>query len=136
MPGDTKLVGLSATVSASATITARTRTNLSVLHLLSAAYFSRKVGELETQHDGEAFGEFWEEILAFATATALTATAGLEAYANELFVDHAENFPELRHEVMSKLWELYEQKSTLEKLALREIEWVILGHFTALAACR
>jgi hypothetical protein len=109
-----KLVGLPTTVSAGS-MTARTRTNLSVLHLLSAAYFSRKIGELEALHDGEAFGGFWEEILAVATGTIFAATSGLEAYANELFVDHAENFPVLPQPVMVKLWELYEQKSTLEK---------------------
>jgi hypothetical protein len=80
----------------SCTITARLRADLSVLHLLSAADFSRKVGALETLHDGEAFGGFWEEIFALATATIFAATAGLEAYANELFVDHGQNFPELR----------------------------------------
>lgn len=41
--------------------------------------------------------------------------AALEAYANELFVDHTEVFPELRMDIMAKLWELYEQKPILEK---------------------
>jgi hypothetical protein len=94
----------------------RTRTNFGVLHLLSAASLSRELGESERNHRGEPFGNFWEgEILAKATAAVLMAVAGLEAYANELFVDHSTTFPELPVEVMAKLWELYEQKPPLEK---------------------
>jgi hypothetical protein len=95
--------------------TADTRVNLSIPHLLSAASFSRRLGELEAEHVGKEFGEFWHDILAQATATVFTSIAALEAYANELFIDHAELFPELRVEVMAKLWELYEQKPPLEK---------------------
>jgi hypothetical protein len=98
-----------------ATVFARTRSNFAVVHLLSAASFSRRVGDLEKEHRGETFGAFCEEILAYASATIFATVAGLEAYANELFVDHATTFPELRLEVMAKLWELYEQKSSLEK---------------------
>ena len=95
--------------------TGTSRMNLSVLHLLSAASFSRAAGAIEAANAGKPFGEFWEEILAQSTAGVLTAVAALEAFANELFVDHAKIFPDLRVEVMARLWELYEQKPPLEK---------------------
>ncbi len=89
--------------------------NLSVLHLLSAASFSRTAKSIEDANSGKLFGEFWEGILAQSTAAVLTAVAALEAYANELFVDYSRIFPDLRVEVMARLWELYEQKPPLEK---------------------
>ena len=91
------------------------RVNLSILHLLSAATFSRRLGEIEAENAGREFGDFWNDIFAQSTGAIFASVAALEAYANELFIDHADVFPELRDEVMAKLWELYEQKPTLEK---------------------
>jgi hypothetical protein len=60
-------------------------------------------------------GKFWNDIFANATATVFASVAALESYANELFIDHEKVFPELKSEVVAKLWELYEQKPPLEK---------------------
>jgi len=98
-----------------ATATADVRVNFAVPHLLSAALMCRNVGELERANKDKDFGNFWEDILANASAALFTSVAALESYANELFVDHKSIFPELKSEVMAKLWELYEQKPTLEK---------------------
>lgn len=95
-----------------------TRVNFSVPHLLSAAVLSRRVGELEEEYAGSEFGAFWHPVFANASGTIFAAVAALESYANELFIDHKSVFPELRVEVMQKLWELYEQKSILEKYEL------------------
>jgi len=91
------------------------RANLSIHHLLAAAHFSRHVSEIEHSHAGEPFGEFFEEVLWFSSACVLSSVAGLEAYANELFVDRSQHFTDLRAEIIDKLWELFEQKPTLEK---------------------
>src|SRR5437667_6967447 len=91
------------------------RFNFAIQHLLGAAHFSRHVAELEQAHTGKMFGGFFDEILWFSSACVLSCSAGLEAYANELFVDRSEHFPDLRPEVADKLWELFEQKPTLEK---------------------
>jgi len=101
----------------SATVTGRAeiRVNLAVPHLLSAAVLCRQVGALEATNIGTEFGEFWHDILASSSGALFTAVAALESYANELFIDHPVNFPGLKVEVMAKLWELYEQKPTLEK---------------------
>src|SRR5262249_14598463 len=98
--------------------TVKTRTNYAVPHLLSAAIFSRRLGEIEAEHSGQDFGPFWDEILAHASATVFLAVAGLESYANELFIDMNQNFPGVRQELLEKLWSDYERKSTLEKFDL------------------
>jgi hypothetical protein len=84
------------------------RFNFSIEHLLAAAHFSRHVAELEQAHTGEPFGAFFDEILWFSSACVLSCAAGLEAYVNELFIDH---FPDLRPEDADKI----EWKSILEK---------------------
>jgi Apea-like HEPN len=114
--GSFRVTGLSATLT--------TREHLSISHLLAAAKFSRLVGELERAHAGQTVADFWDEIQSYAIGCVLTAIAGLEAYANELFVDATKNFPKVNQSVISKMWELYEGRSTLEKfefaLLLRE----------------
>lgn len=92
-----------------------TRVNLSIPHLVSAAFFSRRLGDLESENTGKEFGAFWDEIFAQGSAVVFAAVAALEVYANELFIDHREILPELRDEVMARLWELYEQKQSMEK---------------------
>jgi len=98
--------------------TVKTRTNYAVPHLLSAAIFSRRVGEIEAKHAGQAFGPFWDEILAHATATVFLTVAGLESYANELFVDMDQNFPGVGKELLETLWSAYEEKRVFEKFEL------------------
>lgn len=91
------------------------RVNMAVTHLLSAASLCRRVGELERANADKEFGEFWNDIFANATGTVFTTIAALEAYANELFIDHATVFPDLPVEEVEKLWKDYEKKPVLEK---------------------
>jgi hypothetical protein len=70
-----------------AQLTARSKAHFSLQHLLAAAAFSREVAELEQRHAGEAFGPFFDDILARCTAAVLSADACVEAYANELLLD-------------------------------------------------
>jgi hypothetical protein len=114
-PKDIETVTVIETAPATVQATADTRVNLSLPHLLSAASFSRCVGKLEAEHTGKTFGEFWSDIFANATATVFTSIAALESYANELFIDHEKVFPDIKSEIMAKLWELYEQKPPLAK---------------------
>lgn len=97
---------------------ARTRTNFGVSHLLSAATFSRRLAELEAENAGKKLGPFWQDVLANATAAVFTCVAGLESYVNELYADHAIVFPEVRAQLMAKIWGLYEQKPLLDKYEL------------------
>jgi|SRR5450759_2056134 hypothetical protein len=113
-PQKAKIIGVG-TVTAVGEVKAAVRVNLSHQHLLAAFHFSRHVADVEQVHTGETFGAFFEEIFWFSSACVLSCSAGLEAYANELFVDRSEHFPDLRPEVADKLWELFEQKPILEK---------------------
>jgi hypothetical protein len=112
-----RVVAARATATAMATAKARAtlRVNLAVQHMLAAARFSREVGKLEREHDGQAFGEFFETILHHAVACVLTTVASLEAYANELFSDRTKAFPGYSQELLHGLWETYEKKPTLDK---------------------
>lgn len=96
----------------------RTRINFGVPHLLSAALFSRATKALEAKHQGEPLGEFWEDVLAQATAAVFTSVAGLESYANELFADHQWMFPTIRSDLVKALWDVYERRTLLEKFDL------------------
>jgi hypothetical protein len=91
------------------------RFNFSIEHLRAAAHFSRHVAELEQANTVEIRGAFFDEILWFSSACVLSCAASVEAYVNELFIDRAEHFPDLRPEVADTLWELIERKPTLKK---------------------
>lgn len=91
------------------------RMNLAIHHLLGAATFAREVKAIEAEHAGEPFGEFFERILWYSSACVLSCAAGLEAYANEMFVDRATHFPDLPAPVADKIWELLEPKTPVEK---------------------
>jgi hypothetical protein len=90
------------------------RMNYAVPHLVSAAMFSRRVGDIETAHLGQGIGPFWEEVLAHASACIFLAVAGLESYANELFADWEQNFPGKSNEEVKKRWK--ERDSIFAKL--------------------
>lgn len=112
-----EIIGAGACAAGRATVQGKgdSRVNLSILHLLSAATFSRRLAVIEAENTGKEFGEFWNDIFAQATAAIFASVASLEGYVNELFIDRADVFPEIKVEVMAKLWELYEQKPALEK---------------------
>jgi len=97
------------------TVSIRLLTNLSISHMVAAAHFARATGEGERSHAGRQFGDFWDEIQANATACVLLSVTAVEAYANELFLNRLEVFPEMRPAVMDNIWEQYERKPIREK---------------------
>jgi hypothetical protein len=97
----------------------RVRTNLSFIHLMSAARFSKTVQRLEEEHAGHPFGPFFEEIIAHASASVLLAVAGLEAFVNEMFIDHSKYLSRVNSDLVAHLWNRYESGGTpLERLDL------------------
>ena len=91
------------------------RSNFSVPHMFAAALFSRQVCTIEKDNQSKPYGPFWEDIRIYSIACIFGCVASLESYVNELFVDHEKNFPEMRTDIMKKLWEYFEQKPLLEK---------------------
>ena len=84
-----EIIALSAVVTgtASATATARCRTNLALHHLFAACRFAAQIGRIEHDNVGEPFGEFWEEIFQYSLGVVTLSVASLESYANEHMVD-------------------------------------------------
>lgn len=78
-----------------AVITAKSRTNLALHHLLAACRFAARIGELERENIGQPFGGFWEEILQNALGVATLTVACAECYANELFFEGSAISPAL-----------------------------------------
>ncbi|WP_439402595.1 hypothetical protein ACNJYA_09270 [Bradyrhizobium sp. DASA03068] len=107
---------LTENISISMSFTARLRTNFAIGHLLAAARFSRQTGSVQSAHQNDDFGDWWEEMLHNSVACLFLATASLESYANELFADRETVFPGLPAHVTDKVWELSERKPPLEKL--------------------
>ena len=98
--------------------TGRVRMNFAVPHFISAAKFSRSVAEIEKANEGQPFGVFYEDILAYASGCLLTCVAGLESYINELFVERHTVFKALSSDLTDQLWEIIEEKPILEKFDL------------------
>jgi hypothetical protein len=93
----------------------RVRSNLAVHHLMAAAYYARKSGELESEHAGKTFGGFWDEILWNVSASVLFGIAALEADANEIFSYPELSFPEYDSQLIDQIWTLVEMESILDK---------------------
>jgi hypothetical protein len=95
--------------------TARMRSNLSARHMLAAAYFCRKAGEIEKANLGKPFGGFYDDIAWNVTAAILFVVAALEADANEIFIDAHMYLPEYDKELLDMVREMVERKTILEK---------------------
>ena len=133
------------TASAQATVTAHAShiVKLSVQHMLAAARFSRSVQSIEAQNAGQSFGVFWEEIFHHATACIMTATASMEAYANELYFDRSSVFPGHSNALLDSLWAEFDRKPVIKKFefALLLMNKPVLGgvvvqHFAVLQELR
>lgn len=114
--GRFRVSGMSATM--------RTRQNFAALHLVSAATFSRRIGEIEQQNAGQPFGPFFDQMFIYAPPCVLSTVAGLESYANELFADREQNFTDTSSAIVDKLWELTEAKPLLDKF---DVALTLLG---------
>ncbi|KIG11210.1 hypothetical protein BurMR1_1870 [Burkholderia sp. MR1] len=60
--------------------------NFAWQHLKSATSFRDRVKDLESIHQGRAFGAFFEEIRTYASATIMMCVAAADALINELFL--------------------------------------------------
>jgi len=98
------------------TLTPNPRINMASHNMVAAAWFSRRVGEIEGQHAGHPHGDWWLEILHNSSACILSLVASLEAYANELFVDREKTFLSYSPALLGTIWDGLERKSTFQKL--------------------
>src|SRR4051812_27292909 len=70
------------------------------------------VGELEREHQGESFGEFWEEVFHLSVASVLACAASLEAYVNELLFHCQVTFPGIDPRLLGKIFEYHDKGYT------------------------
>ena len=99
----------------SSNITASVRASLAIQFILTAANFTRKIKEIETEHEGEPFGDFFDDISSYTLSTILNSSTALEGYINEIFVDRATYFPEYNQQLMDDVWSITERGKILEK---------------------
>ena len=98
-----------------ASVSMRFRMGFAVQHLLAAARFSRHVGRIEQENANTPFGPFFEEIIGYSCACVFSSVAALEAYANEVFADRAQNFLRTHPTIADTLWDLSESEPVLNK---------------------
>jgi len=68
--------------------TGRVIANFAWQHLRAAALFRQHLVRIETEHAGQEFSAFFEDIRSYASACIMSAAASLEAFINELFIAH------------------------------------------------
>ncbi len=100
------------------TATARTRTNLALHHLFAACRFTSSLRQVEEEHRGQPFGEFWEEILHNALAVAALTVASIESLANEMYFEGAILANSLNAAATGELSELVDRETILRKYAI------------------
>ena len=106
---------ISETLNITATITAKSRTNLSLHHLFAACRFASRIGEIEIQNLSQPFGPFWEEILQNSLGVATLSVACIECYANELYFEPSAIAPTLNPHATMLIAELLDNESILRK---------------------
>lgn len=95
--------------------TIRQKSAFAVQHLMAAARFSRRCGEIEYQNKGKELGNFYNEQIACVSSTVMLACASMEANINEYFSEVETNFPELSNQLQQDAFNLVEKKSIIEK---------------------
>jgi len=100
------------------TATVRTRMNLGFHHLSAACRFSARVGQVEAENYGQAFGSFWEEILHNSLGVAVQTVAALESYVNEMYFEGAVLERGLNSAAALELAEMVDKETILRKYAI------------------
>jgi len=96
-------------------VTLRQKSAFAVQHLMAAARFSRMCGEIEKKNIGKPFGDFFDEQIAYFSATVMLSTASLESNINEYLLEIELNFPELNDQMKKEAFNLIEKKGILDK---------------------
>lgn len=92
---------------------ASVRSNLAAWHIIAAAQFSRRSGQIESKYAGEPFGDFFQEIASNVMASVLFSVAALEASANEIFKDSHTTIIEQPMELTQELWNSFGQNASI-----------------------
>jgi hypothetical protein len=103
---------------ASISMTVKIRVNLSIHHLFAACRFAARVAQIEQEHAGQPFGEFWEEILHNSLGVATLTVASIESYANELYFEGSILTSTLSMAAANEIAKLIDRESILQKYSI------------------
>jgi hypothetical protein len=92
-----------------------TRMNFAVQHLMAATHFAQKAHQIEIEHAEEPVGPFYSELLWTVSACVFSGVAGIEAYANETFVDQDTTLPGVPSDLVDKVWGLCVRSPVVDK---------------------
>ncbi len=106
------------TVDTAGSISARTRVNLALHHLLAACRGCAAISSIETAHQGAAYGPFWEEILHNALSVSALSVAAIEAYANQLYCDGVLEKAGIKAAASMEIMALVDREQILNKYSL------------------
>ena len=107
-------MNLRATVSGSG----RTRVNLALHHFMAACRNASRIRELELKHQGEPFGEFWEEVLHCSLSVVTLSVATMESYANEVLADSAALPDSMNSQASEEIAAIVDRKPILDKFRI------------------
>lgn len=96
----------------------RTRVNLALHHLLAACRGCAAIGAIESSHEGEEYGPFWDEILHNALSVSTLSVAAVETYANQLFCDGILENAGMRSAAAEEIAALTDREQILSKYSL------------------
>jgi hypothetical protein len=99
-------------------LTARTRVNLALHHLLAACRGCAAIGAIEVAHKRDIYGPFWDEILHNALSVSALSVAALEAYANQLYCDRVLEKAGVRTAASQEIVALVDREQILSKYSL------------------
>lgn len=98
-----------------ANIKLRQRSAFAIQHLIAAALFSSRCGEIQEKHAGEPLGSFYDEQIACTSATVMLCVASLESNINEYLSESGKLFSDLAEHQASEIVGLLDGRPILEK---------------------
>jgi len=98
-----------------ASMIATVRTNLSVMHLIAAARFSRCVSKIESECLKNRKDSPYSDVFPYCSAAVLQNVASLEAYINEVLTDREKHFSSSNRALLERLDEYVDRLPIIEK---------------------
>lgn len=93
----------------------RQKSAFALQHLMAAARFSRLCGEVQERNKNKQLGPFYDEQIAYVSATIMLCVASIESNINEYLSEPTILFPELNSNAQNELCSLIGSLSIIDK---------------------
>ena len=93
----------------------RQKSAFAIQHLLAAARFSRRCGEVQERNKGKPLGPFYDEQISCVSAAIMLCVASIEANINKLLSTPEVLFPELNASLQMEICSLISNLSIIDK---------------------